>query len=88
MRGDKNDPPGSLAIGLPPGGGKDGKYRLPRADLPTAGAGSSMGVAATAQALENLLREGRKEFASEAAAEAGCRTGRRGRRNPKAASGW
>jgi excinuclease ABC subunit B len=44
---------------------KDGKYRLPKADLPQPGSGlSSMGVAATAQALENLLREGRKEFAT------------------------
>jgi excinuclease ABC subunit B len=43
----------------------DPKYRLPRADLPQPGSGlSSMGVAATAQALENLLREGRKEFAT------------------------
>ena len=42
------------------------KYRLPRADLPKPGFGlSSMGVAATAQALENLLREGRPEFAKE-----------------------
>ena len=62
------------------------KYRLPRADLPQPGHGlSSMGVAATAQALENLLREGRKEFADDCR---GCRTARRGRRNPKAASGW
>ena len=44
---------------------EDPKYRLPRADLPQPGSGlSSMGVAATAQALENLLREGRKEFAT------------------------
>ena len=52
----------------PAGRGKekiDPKYRLPRADLPQPGNGlSSMGVAATAQALENLLREGRKEFAT------------------------
>ena len=53
----------------PPQGGRekkdDPKYRLPRADLPQPGSGlSSMGVAATAQALENLLREGRKEFAT------------------------
>jgi excinuclease ABC subunit B len=42
------------------------KYRLPRADLPKPGFGlSSMGVAATAQALENLLREGRPEFGKE-----------------------
>jgi excinuclease ABC subunit B len=42
------------------------KYRLPRADLPKPGFGlSSMGVAATAQALETLLREGRPEFARE-----------------------
>ena len=50
----------------PPAPSKDDpKYRLPRADLPQPGSGlSSMGVAATAQALENLLREGRKEFAT------------------------
>jgi excinuclease ABC subunit B len=40
------------------------KYRLPRADLPRPGEGlSSMGVAATAESLEKLLREGRPEFA-------------------------
>ncbi|HVZ53766.1 MAG TPA: DEAD/DEAH box helicase family protein, partial [Pseudolabrys sp.] len=39
------------------------KYRLPRADLPKPGEGlSSMGVQATAQSLERLLREGRPEF--------------------------
>jgi excinuclease ABC subunit B len=39
------------------------KYRLPRADLPQPGSGlSSMGVAATAEALDRLLREGRAEF--------------------------
>jgi excinuclease ABC subunit B len=44
---------------------EDPKYRLPRADLPEFGSGlSSMGVPATAQALETLLREGRKEFAA------------------------
>ena len=38
------------------------KYRLPRADLPKPGQGlSSMGVAATAESLERLLREGRPE---------------------------
>jgi len=43
---------------------KDPKYRLPRADLPKPGHGlSSMGVAATAESLEKLLREGRPEFA-------------------------
>ena len=42
---------------------KDSKYRLPRADLPKPGHGlSSMGVAATADALDKLLREGRKEL--------------------------
>jgi len=54
----------------PPQGGRehggasgDAKYRLPRADLPAPGSGlSSMGVAATAEALDRLLREGRKEF--------------------------
>jgi excinuclease ABC subunit B len=41
----------------------DLKYRLPKADLPAPGSGlSSMGVAATAEALDRLLREGRKEF--------------------------
>jgi excinuclease ABC subunit B len=46
--------------------GGDPKYRLPKADLPQRGSGlSSMGVAATAQALENLLREGRPEFAAQ-----------------------
>ncbi|MFA6266257.1 MAG: excinuclease ABC subunit UvrB [Pseudolabrys sp.] len=41
------------------------KYRLPKADLPTGPGGlSSMGVAATAESLENLLREGRPEFAT------------------------
>jgi excinuclease ABC subunit B len=46
--------------------GGDPKYRLPKADLPQPGHGlSSMGVAATAQALENLLREGRPEFATQ-----------------------
>ena len=44
--------------------GGDPKYRLPRADLPRPGQGlSSMGVAATAESLERLLREGRPEFA-------------------------
>lgn len=41
------------------------KYRLPRADLPAGPGGlASMGVEATAQSLERLLREGRPEFAS------------------------
>ncbi|AXK84202.1 excinuclease ABC subunit UvrB [Pseudolabrys taiwanensis] len=45
------------------------KYRLPRADLPKPGHGlSSMGVEATAQSLERLLREGRPEFATAEAA--------------------
>jgi excinuclease ABC subunit B len=43
--------------------GGDPKYRLPKADLPTGPGGlTSMGVAATAQSLERLLREGRPEF--------------------------
>jgi excinuclease ABC subunit B len=43
--------------------GGDPKYRLPKADLPTGPGGlASMGVAATAQSLERLLREGRPEF--------------------------
>ncbi|MDO9414399.1 MAG: DEAD/DEAH box helicase family protein, partial [Pseudolabrys sp.] len=47
--------------------GGDPKFRLPRADLPTGPGGlSSMGVAATAEALEKLLREGRDEFRNEA----------------------
>jgi len=46
--------------------GGDPKYRLPKADLPTGPGGlSSMGVAATAQSLERLLREGRPEFAAQ-----------------------
>ena len=62
---------------------KDGKYRLPRADLPTGPGGlASMGVAATAESLERLLREGRPEFVEQCR---GRRTARRGRRNPKAA---
>ena len=45
----------------------DPKYRLPRADLPTGPGGlASMGVAATAESLEKLLREGRAEFRNEA----------------------
>jgi excinuclease ABC subunit B len=45
--------------------GGDPKYRLPKADLPTGPGGlSSMGVAATAESLERLLREGRAEFAT------------------------
>ncbi len=63
-------PPGALRAPTSPLQGevkKDGKYRLPRADLPQPGSGlSSMGVAATAQALDQLLREGRKEFRDEA----------------------
>jgi excinuclease ABC subunit B len=48
--------------------GGDPKYRLPKADLPQPGSGlSSMGVAATAESLERLLREGRAEFRDEAA---------------------
>ena len=39
----------------------ENKYRLPRADLPT-GPAALPGVAATAQSLERLLREGRPEF--------------------------
>ena len=49
--------------------GGDPKYRLPRADLPQGPGGlSSMGVEATADALERLLREGRAEFRQEAEA--------------------
>ena len=48
---------------------EDPKYRLPRADLPTNSAGgvSGFGGMASQQSLEKLLREGRKEFAGEAA---------------------
>jgi excinuclease ABC subunit B len=47
--------------------GGDPKFRLPRADLPTGPGGlASMGVTATADALEKLLREGRAEFRAEA----------------------
>ncbi len=47
--------------------GGDPKYRLPRADLPQGPGGlASMGVEATADALERLLREGRAEFRQEA----------------------
>ncbi len=43
----------------------DPKYRLPRADLPTGPGGlASMGVAATAESLEKLLRDGRPEFSA------------------------
>src|SRR5450631_3049681 len=72
VRGEETSspPPGSLRDPTSPLQGevkKEGKYRLPKADLPQPGHGlSSMGVAATAQALENLLREGRKEFATTA----------------------
>ncbi len=46
--------------------GGDPKYRLPRADLPQPGHGlSSMGVAATADSLERLLREGRPEITAQ-----------------------
>jgi excinuclease ABC subunit B len=46
--------------------GGDPKYRLPKADLPQPGHGlSSMGVAATAESLERLLREGRPEFTAQ-----------------------
>ncbi|HXD45835.1 MAG TPA: DEAD/DEAH box helicase family protein, partial [Pseudolabrys sp.] len=58
----------SLPSPRPAGRGEeaaDPKYRLPRADLPKPGHGlSSMGVAATAESLERLLREGRPEFAT------------------------
>ena len=47
--------------------GGDPKYRLPKADLPQPGHGlSSMGVAATADSLERLLREGRPEISAVA----------------------
>jgi excinuclease ABC subunit B len=46
--------------------GGDPKFRLPRADLPTGPGGlSSMGVAATAESLERLLREGRPEVTEQ-----------------------
>ncbi|MBI2713027.1 MAG: excinuclease ABC subunit UvrB [Rhizobiales bacterium] len=65
---ESSPPPGELCSPTSPLQGevkKEGKYRLPRADLPQPGHGlSSMGVAATAQSLERLLREGRPEFSS------------------------
>jgi excinuclease ABC subunit B len=65
---ESSPPPGELRSPTSPLQGevkKEGKYRLPRADLPQPGHGlSSMGVAATAQSLERLLREGRPEFTS------------------------
>ncbi len=42
------------------------KYRLPKADLPTGPGGlASMGVAATAESLDRLLREGRPEISGQ-----------------------
>jgi excinuclease ABC subunit B len=83
------DPALARELGLgddepPPAPSKDDpKYRLPKADLPHPGSGlSSMGVAATAQAREQLLREGRRNSPPPR----GCRTARRGRKNPKAAN--
>jgi len=47
----------------------------------------ALGVAATADALENLIRDGRPEFKGDTArSRSGRRTARRVRRNPKAAS--
>ncbi len=61
--------PGELRLPTSPLQGevkKDSKYRLPKADLPQPGSGlSSMGVAATAESLEKLLREGRPEFSAQ-----------------------
>jgi excinuclease ABC subunit B len=62
-------PPGELRSPTSPLQGEvkksDPKYRLPRADLPQPGSGlSSMGVAATAESLERLLREGRPEISA------------------------
>ncbi len=63
-RPDPHERPGREAEVIARGG--DPKYRLPRADLPQPGSGlSSMGVAATADALEKLLREGRPEFTAQ-----------------------
>ncbi|MCF8478758.1 MAG: DEAD/DEAH box helicase family protein, partial [Pseudolabrys sp.] len=57
----------SIKAALVARAGGDPKYRLPRADLPQGPGGlSSMGVEATADALEKLLREGRAEFRAEA----------------------
>ncbi len=52
-----------------PAGRGEAKYRLPRADLPTNNAGgvAGFGGMASQQSLEKLLREGRQEFAGEAA---------------------
>jgi len=59
-------PSSASAGGIRANTGGDPKYRLPRADLPQPGSGlSSMGVAATAESLERLLREGRPEFAAQ-----------------------
>jgi excinuclease ABC subunit B len=62
-------PPGELRSPTSPLQGEvkksDPKYRLPHADLPQTGSGlSSMGVAATAESLERLLREGRPEISA------------------------
>jgi len=62
------DGAGSPDEGAPPrsspvrGAAKDGKYRLPRADLPTQPGGFA--AMASQRALERLLREGRPEFAA------------------------
>ncbi len=65
---EKNSPPpGALRAPTSPLQGevkKEGKYRLPRADLPTQ-AGGIAGIASQ-QSLDRLLREGRPEFAHEA----------------------
>jgi excinuclease ABC subunit B len=64
---ESSPPPGSLRDPTSPLQGevkKEGKYRLPRADLPTQPGGFA-GMASQ-QSLEKLLREGRKEFAEVA----------------------
>ena len=66
---------------------KTPKYRLPRADLPTqAGGVAGFGGMASQQSLDRLLREGRAGISAQPAAAIGRRTGRRGRKNPKAAA--
>ncbi len=68
--------PGVITPDMPPA-----RARIARPDI-----GTVAGLASQ-QSLDRLLREGRPNFASAtAAAESGCRIGRRGRRNPKAAA--
>ena len=61
-------------------------YRMPGDEDDDDDSRAPSGVTATAQALEKLLREGRRNSPTAAAPPSGRRTGRRGRRNPKAAA--